>query len=179
MSMHRWMALAAIIGLSGPACTAAEPEKQPLQTVNTVDLARYAGTWYEIARYPNRFQRDCAGDVTALYEVRPDGSVRVTNSCAEPDGSTKSAKASAKVVDRETNAKLKVTFFWPFSGDYWIINLGPNYEYAVVGEPGRDYLWILSRTPQMDDATYDILLERIARQGYDPGRLVRTPQSAR
>ena len=122
---------------------------------------------------------DCAGDVTALYEVRPDGSVRVTNSCAEPDGSTKSAKASAKVVDRETNAKLKVTFFWPFSGDYWIINLGPNYEYAVVGEPGRDYLWILSRTPQMDEATYDVLLERIARQGYDPGRLVRTPQSAR
>ena len=83
------------------------------------------------------------------------------------------------MVDRETNAKLKVTFFWPFSGDYWIINLGPNYEYAVVGEPGRDYLWILSRTPQMDEATYDVLLERIARQGYDPGRLVRTPQSAR
>lgn len=168
-----------MLGLAGTACSAAGPERQPLQTVNSVDLERYAGTWYEIARYPNRFQRDCAGDVTALYEVRPDGSVRVTNSCAEPDGTTKTAKASAKVVDRETNAKLKVTFFWPFSGDYWIINLGPNYEYAVVGEPGRDYLWILSRTPEMDEATYNVLLERIARQGYDPGRLVRTPQSAR
>lgn len=179
MSMNRWMALAVIIGLSGPACSAAGPEKPPLQTVNSVDLARYAGTWYEIARYPNRFQRDCAGDVTAVYEVKSDGSVRVTNSCAEADGTMKSATASAKVVDRETNAKLKVTFFWPFSGDYWILNLGPNYEYAVVGEPGRDYLWILSRTPQMDEATYTVLTERIARQGYDPSRLIRTPQSAR
>ena len=199
MSIHRWLALAAIFGLSGPACSAAEPEKQPLQTVNTVDLARYAGTWYEIARYPNRFQRDCAGDVTALYEVRPDGSVRFTSSYGLTEASptcfnafvddtmdrrltsvgTLMPHASAKVVDRTTNAKLKVTFFWPFSGDYWIINLGPNYEYAVVGEPGRDYLWILSRTPQMDEATYNVLLERIARQGYDPGRLVKTPQSAR
>ncbi len=179
MSILRFLSLAVIVGLSGPACSAGMAERQPLQTVSAVDLERYAGTWYEIARYPNRFQRDCAGDVTALYEVKPDGSVRVTNSCAEADGSTKSARASAKVVDRETNAKLKVTFFWPFSGDYWIINLGPNYEYAVVGEPGRDYLWILSRTPQMDEATYNVLLERIARQGYDPSRLVKTAQSAR
>ena len=98
MSMIRIVTLAVIVGLSGPACSAGVARRQPLQTVNSVDLQKYAGTWYEIARYPNRFQRDCAGDVTALYEVKSDGSVRVTNSCSKADGSTKSARASAKVV---------------------------------------------------------------------------------
>jgi apolipoprotein D and lipocalin family protein len=154
-------------------------EKTPsLQVVSSVDLGRYMGTWYEIARYPNRFQRDCAGDVMATYELREDGKVRVVNACREADGEAKTSEGTARVVDPKTNARLKVTFFWPFSGDYWIINLGPNYEYAVVGEPSREYLWILSRTPRMDDATYGVLLERIAKQGYDTSKLVRTPQSA-
>lgn len=166
-------ALAVAALLSVPACAG---DKQPLQIVSHVDLQKYAGTWYEIARYPNRFQRDCVGNVTATYELREDGKVRVINSCREEDGDTKTAKGTATVVDSKTNARLKVTFFWPFSGDYWIINLGPNYEYAVVGEPSRKYLWILSRTPHMDEETYQILLQRIAKQGYDPSRLVRTPQ---
>jgi apolipoprotein D and lipocalin family protein len=159
------------------ACGGEKPA--PMQVVSAVDLNRYTGTWYEIARYPNRFQRDCAGDVTATYELRDDGKVSVVNSCREENGDLKSAEGTARVVDPATNARLEVTFFWPFSGDYWIINLGPNYEYAVVGEPSREYLWILSRTPRMDDATYEVLLQRIAKQGYDTSKLVRTPQSER
>lgn len=159
------------------ACGGEKPS--PMQVVSAVDLSRYTGAWYEIARYPNRFQRDCAGDVTATYELRDDGKVRVVNSCREENGDLKSAEGTARVVDPATNARLEVTFFWPFSGDYWIINLGPNYEYAVVGEPSREYLWILSRTPRMDEATYDVLLQRIAKQGYDTSKLVRTPQSER
>jgi apolipoprotein D and lipocalin family protein len=159
------------------ACGGEKPA--PMQVVSSVDLNRYAGTWYEVARYPNRFQRDCVGDVTATYELAKDGKVRVLNACREENGDLKTAEGTARVVDPETNARLEVTFFWPFSGDYWIINLGPNYEYAVVGEPSREYLWILSRTPRMDEATYDVLLQRIARQGYDTSKLVRTPQSER
>ncbi|MER3427442.1 MAG: hypothetical protein C4334_04955 [Pyrinomonas sp.] len=148
------------------------------QVVSRVDLDRYVGTWYEIARYPNRFQRQCVGDTTATYELRPDGKIRVTNRCRKRDGKFDTAKGTARVVDKRTNAKLKVTFFWPFSGDYWIIDLDPDYRYAVVGAPSRKYLWILSRTPQLDEATYRRILERVAAQGFDVERLVKTPQRA-
>jgi apolipoprotein D and lipocalin family protein len=93
------------------------------------------------------------------------------------DGPWALAQGTARVVDRETNAKLEVSFFWPFYGDYWIIDLGENYEYAVVGHPGREYLWILSRTPQMDDAVYGRILERLGRLHYDTKRLERDPRS--
>jgi len=151
---------------------------EPLTTVQQVDLHRYAGTWYEIARYPNRFQKKCDSDTTATYLLRDDGTVGVLNSCRKSDGTMTSSKGTAKVVDQATNAKLKVTFFWPFSGDYWIIDLAPDYSYAVVGEPSRKYLWILSRTPQMDDTTYREITERIRFLGYDPTRLLKTKQSA-
>jgi apolipoprotein D and lipocalin family protein len=149
----------------------------PLNTVPSVDLKRYAGKWYEIARYPNRFQRNCTGDVTANYTLRADGKVAILNSCREKEGKTNQAKGTAKVADRQSNAKLKVTFFWPFYGDYWIVDLAPDYSYAIVGEPKRDYLWILSRKPQMDANLYNLLLEKIRAAGYDPTRLVKTPQS--
>lgn len=167
-------AAAAMILLASAAL--AGDEKRPVQTVSSVDLGRYAGTWYEIARYPNRFQKQCTGNVTATYEIRDDGNVTVVNSCKTEDGETDTANGKAKIVDSRTNARLKVSFFGPFYGDYWIINLGPNYEYAVVGTPDRNYLWILSRTPQMDDALYDVLLQRIAAQGFDTARIVKTPQ---
>lgn len=147
------------------------------QVVPRVELDRYVGTWYEIARYPNRFQRQCVADTTATYELRPDGKIRVINRCRKGDGKIDTAKGTARVVDKQTNAKLKVTFFWPFSGDYWIIDLDPDYRYAVVGAPSRKYLWILSRTPQLDEATYRRILERVAAQGFDVNRLVKTPQS--
>jgi apolipoprotein D and lipocalin family protein len=146
------------------------------QVVSSVDLARYAGRWYEIARLPNSFQKKCAGGVTANYELRPDGKVTVINECRKASGEITRAKGTAKIADKKTNAKLKVTFFWPFYGDYWILDLGRNYEYAVVGEPKRRYLWILSRTPQIDDALYQELLAKMATQGFDTGRMIKTLQ---
>jgi apolipoprotein D and lipocalin family protein len=143
-----------------------------------VDLDRYLGKWYEIARYPNRFEKDCASDVTAQYTLRADGKIEVVNSCRQSDGKVKYSKGSAKIADRQSNAKLKVTFFWLFYGNYWIIDLDPDYRYAVVSEPGRDYLWILSRTPQLDSAVYNQIAGRLREQGLDPARLIKPPQSA-
>jgi len=123
----------------------------PLQVVSYVDLKKYIGTWYEIARFPNRFQEGCVR-TSATYTLLQGGKIGVLNQCRKGtlDGEISSAKGKAWVVDKGTNAKLKVSFFWPFSGDYWIIDLGENYDYAVVGHPGRIYLWILCRKPEMD-----------------------------
>ncbi len=165
----------AVLACARLARAAARPT--PLRVVPSVDLARYAGKWYEIARYPNRFQRACAGNTTATYTLRPDGRITVLNECRRADGKLQSARGTARVADRQgPNTKLKVTFFWPFTGNYWIIDLDPDYRWAVVGEPGRTYLWILSREPRLDDAVYQHILEGIRRQGYDPERLIRTAQ---
>ena len=165
------LAFAFLMAVSSDARAA---QKTDLQTVSSVDLKRYVGVWYEIARYPNRFEKKCAAAVTATYELRDDGKISVLNQCIEANGKTRRAKGKAKVVDPKTNAKLKVTFFWPFYGDYWIIDLDPDYRYAVIGEPNRKYLWILSRTPEMDPATYAAILERLAVKGYDSAKLVPT-----
>ena len=149
-----------------------------LRTVASVDLQRYSGTWYEIARYPNRFQRDCRSDTTAVYMLRGNGNIQVVNSCRRADGKIKAARGTAKVADKNTNAKLKVTFFWPFYGDYWIIGLSSDYRYAIVGEPKRKYLWILSRTPGMAAEDYAEALEQVRTAGYDPRTLIATPHSA-
>ena len=149
----------------------------PLQVAPSVDLARYAGTWYEIARLPNRFQRDCAANTKAIYTLRPDGKITVVNQCRKADGRTKSAKGTARVADpKAPNTKLKVTFFWPFSGNYWIIDLDPEYRWAVIGEPGRDYLWILSREPRLDEGLYTQILERAKQQGFEVARVMKTAQ---
>jgi apolipoprotein D and lipocalin family protein len=148
-----------------------------MTAVDNVDLRRYAGKWYEIARYPNRFQRNCQPDTTAIYTLRDDGKVRVVNACREKNGKVTTARGTAKVVDKKTNAKLKVTFFWPFYGDYWVIGLSPDYQYAIVGEPSRKYLWILSRTPSMEEATYQKVLRLVETLGYQPGKLQKTNQS--
>lgn len=150
----------------------------PLDVVSSVDLKRYMGTWYEIAHYPTSFQKGCMA-TKATYALLDDGRVDVLNECKRgtPDAEPSRAKGKAKVVDGETNAKLKVTFFWPFYGDYWIIDLGEDYGYAVVGHPSRKYLWILSRAPRMDEALYGRILERLKNEkGYDITKLVRTPQ---
>ena len=149
----------------------------PLEVAPSVDLARYAGKWYEIARLPNRFQRDCAGSTAATYTLRADGKITVLNECRKADGRQKSAKGTARVADAKgPNTKLKVTFFWPFSGKYWIIDLDPEYRWAVVGEPGRDYLWILNREPQLDAALYQQIVERARHRGFDTRKLVKTRQ---
>ena len=149
----------------------------PLETVPKVDLNRYTGRWYEIAKYPNRFERKCDHNVTATYTIRPDGKIAVVNACTTIDNKLTQSNGWAKVVDLKTGSKLKVTFFWPFFGDYWIIDLDSNYEYAVIGEPSRKYLWVLSREPKMDERLYAAIANRLEAKGYDASKLVRMRQT--
>lgn len=148
-----------------------------LQTVWDLDLRRYMGRWFEIARYPARFQRECAKNSLAEYALLPNGTVRVENRCTAADGRIICARGTAKVADSRTRAKFKVRFspFMP-GADYWVIDLDAAYRWAVVGEPKRRYLWILSRTPAMDPATFSAICERLRQQRYIPERLIRTPQ---
>ena len=149
-------------------------------TVEHVEIERYMGTWFEIAKLPQRFEKGLVG-ITATYSILPSGKVRVVNKGYKGDfnGSTRTAQGRASVVDARTNAKLKVSFFWPFSGNYWILELGIDYEYAVVGDESRKYLWILSRTPQMDEAVYNDLLKLVQAKGFDISKLEKTPQEPR
>lgn len=149
----------------------------PLAVVDHVDLPRYMGRWYEIAKYPTRFEKGCHG-ATADYTLRPDGKVDVVNRCRKGSmtGEEEVAKGVARSVDSKTNAKLKVWFQWPFEGNYWVIDLDPDYRWAVVGEPSRKYLWILSRTPHMRSADYDGILSRLPSKEYDPARLEKMAQ---
>ena len=154
-----------------------------VRTVPAVDLDRYVGDWFEVARYPNWFQRKCAGDVRASYARRADGQIDVVNRCTSADGSTSEARGIARLADADTHAKLKVRFgpavlsFLPFIwGDYWIIGLADDYSWAVVGTPDRKYLWILARTPRLDAATFERALAAARASGFDPGRLIKAIQ---
>lgn len=156
----------------------AASSQAPLQVVPSVDLSRYVGRWYEIAHLPAWFQRDCASDITATYTLGPDGKIAVLNQCRNADGVLKSAKGTAHVVSGDgPNTKLKVTFFWPFYGNYWIIDLDPQYRWAVVGEPNRKYFWILCREPRLDQAIYVQIIDRARKQGYDLNSLIVTRHS--
>ncbi len=150
-----------------------------LETVSHVDVERYMGTWYEIARFPQRFEKDLVG-TTATYSLLPNGKVRVVNKGHKGNlnGELRTAKGNARVVDPKTNAKLKVSFFLPFEGNYWILELGSDYDYAVVGDESRKYLWILSRRPQMDKRIYNDLIERAKSKGFDTSKLEKVPQKA-
>lgn len=172
LRITKLMVLMLVGGAFHSAASAAE-----LKTVDSVDLDRYLGTWYEIASYPAWFQKSCTA-VKAEYARRDDGLISVVNSCLKHTlaGKLKQANGKAKIVDPESNAKLKVSFFGPFWGPYWIIDLDTDYGWAVVGVPSRKYLWILSRTPEMDGNTYAGILERLVDQGYDPSRLKKTLQ---
>ena len=142
-----------------------------------VDPERYAGRWYELARYENRFETGCEG-VTADYHLRPDGKVGIVNTCRQgaADGPAKSTEGYAEVVEGSKGAKLKVTFFWPFDGDYWVLDRGDDYGWAIVGEPSGAYLWILSRDPIPGKAVLDAHLERAKELGYDLGLVRITEQ---
>jgi len=152
-------------------------KRNTLEVVSHVELEKYLGKWYEIARLPARFQEGCT-DTTATYALSEDGSISVLNECII-SGKVKQAKGKAKVVDKHSGAKLKVTFLWPFYGDYWIIDLGKDYDYAVVGTPNRKYLWILSRTPQMDDKLFSQLIESVKSKGFDVNNLIKTSHKRR
>ena len=167
----------------------AQPNNSNAQTqvkaVASVDLKRFAGKWFEIARFPNKFQKKCVGNTTASYALKPDGNINVLNQCLVKNGTLESATGEAKVVEGSSNAKLEVRFAPQFMsflsavwGDYWIVDLDNEYKYAAVGDPKREYLWILSRTPEMSDATYQNILRRIEKLGFNPAKLQKTPQNA-
>lgn len=158
---------------------AAVPEGAP-RTVGQVDLARYAGQWFEVARFPTSFQdsatRRCEA-VTATYTLRPDGKVGVVNRCANAlDGGAEIVAQGTAYSASSGNDRLRVSFFWPFYGDYWVVGLDPAYRWAVVGAPGRDYLWILSRTPALSPADYDAAVAIARREGFAVDQLRRTAQ---
>lgn len=138
----------------------------PVASVAEVDLGRYLGRWYEIASFPMYFQRNCVGDTTADYLLTPDGDVSVTNRCRTGDGFDE-AQGKATAVEGSRNALLKVSFFWPFRSDYWIIGLDTDYRWAVVGNPNRKYLWVLSRTPKLPQDMLEAALKAASAQGYD------------
>jgi apolipoprotein D and lipocalin family protein len=168
------------LAMLATAARAPADESTPPTTVARVDLARYVGLWHEIARIPNRFQKQCVSDVTATYALRDDGRIDVVNRCRRGDGRTSESKGLARVEDAVTAARLKVSFFsilgWrPVWGDYWVIGLGDDYEYAVVGTPSRKYGWILARAPRLDEATLERIFKLLRAQGYDPGRFEITP----
>jgi apolipoprotein D and lipocalin family protein len=175
----------ALIALAvGTAATAFAREAAPLTTVGSVDAARYAGRWYEIANYPNRFQRMCAGNTTAEYTLRDDGTLKVINRCSTATGVSEVEGVARRVGD--VTDKLEVSFLPAFLrwlpigwGNYWVIGLAPDYRYAVVGEPSREYLWILSRTPALAEQDRKAIDELLRTQGYEPAKLVATPQGAR
>jgi len=162
-----------------------EKHMNPLEVVPSVDLHRYVGTWYEIARLPNRFQEDCTGNVSATYEMLENGEIKVVNRCQKEEGELSEAEGRARRASTELpNSKLKVRFapaflsFLPFVwGNYWIIDLAPDYSYAVVGEPNREYLWVLARTPGLDKDFLHEILERVKKKGYDLRDLIYTKQT--
>ena len=177
----------AILALPIAVSNAQEQSAQPLEVVPTVDLNKYAGVWYKIARLPNWFQKQCVGDVTATYTLLDNGRIKVVNRCRKESGEIDEAEGEAKLSGNDApNTKLKVRFapsilsFLPFVwGDYWIIALAPDYSYAVIGEPARKYLWVLSRTPVMNELTFNTILDQLKAKGYDLTSLVRTSQSGK
>ncbi len=158
----------------------------PVTPVDTVDLDRYAGRWYEVARFPNSFQEDCTAETMAEYERLSNGQIRVVNTCRQADGTVKRAEGRAKLADRDgPTSKLKVRFapaflsFLPMVwGNYWVLDLTEDYSAALVGDPRREYLWILSRTPVLADTAYRRMVDAAAGQGFDVRRLRRSPVAA-
>lgn len=151
----------------------------PITATDTIDLDRYLGKWYEIARFPNSFEEDCAA-ATADYSKRPDGDIKVVNSCFENIGDTKPSDVAvgrAKIAEDSTNAKLKVSFFWPFYGDYWVLDVDPHYTIAIIGEPEGRYLWILARAPRLSPALRQQLERNPALAGYNLQALYWVPQT--
>jgi apolipoprotein D and lipocalin family protein len=173
-----------LCALCWPVWALAQPQPAPLQAIADLDLQRYVGRWYEIAKYPNRFQRRCVANTSAEYTANADGTVRVLNSCQTASGESIKAEGLARRVGAADSATLEVRFapawlsFIPAVwGDYWVIDLDSEYQLAAVSEPGRNYLWILSRIPTVAPERYAGLLQRLQQFGLDPDRLVLTPQN--
>lgn len=175
-------------GLLVAVALAATPAAQTaarVQPVPSVDFERYAGRWYELARFPNRFQKRCTGNVAVYYSTRPDGRIDVRNTCDTAEGPIEAIGVARRAEADGPSSVLKVRFAPAFLswlpqvwGDYWVLDLAPDYSTALVGTPDRDYLWVLSRTPEVDLPTYARLVEAARAQGFNEERLVRTRQTA-
>lgn len=180
MQFHHFLpALALWAGVSAFA----QANSSALEPIASLDVPRYMGTWYEIAKYPNRFQDQCARNTRAEYQLQKDGSVQVINRCTTSDGKTTEATGAARQVGPVDSAKLQVRFapawlsFLPqVWGNYWVIDLDQQYQLVAVSEPKREFLWVLSRTPKVDASSYQALIERLARQGFDLTRIQKSPQ---
>jgi apolipoprotein D and lipocalin family protein len=186
--MSRQALVLIVVLLLGPAHANAPTQSLgELTTVEKVDLNRYIGKWHEIALFPNRFQAQCVGDTTATYAFKPNGRIEVTNRCRTSDGKTDVAVGEAKLaVEDGSNAKLKVRFAPAYLawlpqvwGNYWVIELDPDYQFVVVSEPNREFLWILSRTPALSDATLSGIKTRLTARGFDIAKLQFKPHSAK
>ena len=164
------IAAASLMGCGSP------PPATPLPTVAAVDLDRYTGAWYEIALVPNRFQAQCVADTQARYRIQGDD-LEVFNRCRQSDGSVTDATGVAKVVPNSGGAKLRVSFFRPFYGDYWVLALPSDYRWVLVGEPTRRYGWLLSRTPQMAPADQEAAMTQAESLGYSRSAFRLTPQT--
>jgi apolipoprotein D and lipocalin family protein len=181
-----WCAAALAVAAWGVAAqtTATPTPLPPVSTIATLDVPRYMGTWYEVAKFPNRFQAKCVANTRARYLAQTDGSVQVLNSCVTADGSTIDALGKAIQVGAATSPKLQVRFapawlswlpmVW---GDYWVIDLDADYQLAAVSDSQREYLWVLSRTPQINDKAYGALMERLKAQHFEVQKLERTVQT--
>ena len=176
------LGLATLTSCASPQAAGLAGDK-PLQTIAALDVPRYMGTWYEIARYPNWFQQKCVANASARYRLQTDGTVAVDNRCRLANGEISSASGSARQIGGAGSPKLQVRFApawlswlpWVW-GDYWVIDLDEDYQLVAISEPKRDYLWVLARSRSVAPEDYAALLARLRQQGFDTGRLQRTPQ---
>ena len=175
--------LTLVLTISGSLFAQEVAKAEPLASIESLDVPRYMGRWYEIAKYPNSFQKKCVGFTSAEYALTADGEVSVANRCRLADGDTSEALGTARQIGGTTSAKLKVRFApawlaWLPSvwGDYWVIDIDADYQLVAVSEPRREYLWILSRTPKVPDAAYAALLQRLNAKGFDLRKLETTAQ---
>lgn len=176
MFVVRVIYCAILISLSLTVTGCADNKQAPMDTVDRVDLSKYLGDWYEVALIPNRFQKSCVLDTRANYSLEGED-VRVHNRCMRSDGEIEEASGIAKIVQDSGNAKLRVSFFRPFYGDYWILALDEDYQWVLVGEPGRKYGWILSRSPHLNESIVQQLLDKAASLGYQRSAFKPSPHS--
>lgn len=171
----RALVVVAVATVALTACsTANDSNLAPMPVVDKVDVARYLGTWHQVAWIPNSFQGDCASDTKATYTL--DGAdLRVLNQCKDAKGKTTEANGIAKIVEGSNNAKLRVSFFRPFYGNYWVLALDPDYKWVLVGEPKRSFGWVLARENKLDEATLNKVLDRAVSLGYDRSAFKMSP----
>jgi apolipoprotein D and lipocalin family protein len=175
--LKKFLALSGLVAFLAACTTSNEANLAPLPVVDNLDVARYLGTWHQVSWIPNSFQGDCASDTKATYTL--DGAdLKVQNQCLDAKGKTTEAIGIAKIVEGSNNAKLRVSFFRPFYGNYWVLALDPDYKWVLVGEPKRTFGWVLARDNQLDDATLSKVLDRAVSLGYERNAFKPSPVTA-